>query len=163
MPGIQTPFVYVGSPGTSFGFHLEDGNLASVNYLHQGKPKVWYFVRFEDNKKLETLSAKISKNMGCDKYIRHKTLLIPPSVLVRHKIKFCRVSFNRLDFSILFFHFIFSILFFKGHSKSWRIYCLAPWWLPFRVYMGLNIAEAVNFGTDRWLHLFGKFTTCSCE
>lgn len=41
MEGIQSPYVYVGSPLTAFAFHLEDGNLNSINYLHRGKPKVW--------------------------------------------------------------------------------------------------------------------------
>lgn len=42
MAGIQSPFVYVGAPLTSFGFHLEDGDLNSINYLHEGDPKIWY-------------------------------------------------------------------------------------------------------------------------
>lgn len=41
MDGINCSYVYVGAPGSSFGFHLEDGNLASINYLHRGKPKIW--------------------------------------------------------------------------------------------------------------------------
>lgn len=27
---------------------------------------------------------------------------------------------------------------------------------------GLNIAEAVNFGTDAWLSVFDDYTTCTC-
>lgn len=41
MAGIQSPFLYVGSIFTSFGFHLEDADLDSINYLHRGKPKIW--------------------------------------------------------------------------------------------------------------------------
>lgn len=41
IPGIHTPFVYVGFIFSPFGFHLEDGNLYSINYNHDGKPKLW--------------------------------------------------------------------------------------------------------------------------
>lgn len=34
--GIQSPNIYVGSPLTSFGYHIEDGHLNSINYLHHG-------------------------------------------------------------------------------------------------------------------------------
>lgn len=121
MDGIQSPFVYVGGPLTSFGLHLEDGNLNSINFLHRGFPKIWYiltlyhtslsftffvvylkftcfimlhryFVPSEHNLKLESLVAKITKTIDCDLYIRHKNLMIPPSVLRKNDIKFARVS-----------------------------------------------------------------------
>lgn len=31
--GINTPYVYVGTPFTVFALHLEDGNLCAINYL----------------------------------------------------------------------------------------------------------------------------------
>lgn len=46
MPGIQAPMVYVGGMFTSFAWHVEDGNLCSINYLHAGKPKFWWFYIF---------------------------------------------------------------------------------------------------------------------
>lgn len=27
---------------------------------------------------------------------------------------------------------------------------------------GLNEAEAINFGTDKWLEVFDRFRTCTC-
>lgn len=45
-----------------------------------------------DNKKLEDLARKMSKKIDCDMYIRHKTLMIPLSVLRKHKIEFTRVG-----------------------------------------------------------------------
>lgn len=41
MPGIQKPYIYFGTTFSLFAFHLEDGNLNSINYLHEGAPKVW--------------------------------------------------------------------------------------------------------------------------
>lgn len=37
MPGIHTPYTYMGSKNTAFAWHEEDGGLSSVNYLHRGK------------------------------------------------------------------------------------------------------------------------------
>lgn len=42
--GIQTPYVYHGSAGSIFGFHVEDQNLLSINIQHSGAPKIWFGV-----------------------------------------------------------------------------------------------------------------------
>lgn len=39
--GINSPYLYVGSIFSPFGFHLEDGNLYSINFMHSGEVKVW--------------------------------------------------------------------------------------------------------------------------
>jgi len=44
----QTPFVYLGAAHTTFAWHREDANLASVNHHLWGAPKVWFTVRPED-------------------------------------------------------------------------------------------------------------------
>jgi hypothetical protein len=41
MSGINTPHIMLGQAGTMKGFHVEDLNLFSVNYLHSGAPKYW--------------------------------------------------------------------------------------------------------------------------
>lgn len=41
MPGIQTPYVYIRKALTSFQWHIEDGNIGGVNYLHSGSPTIW--------------------------------------------------------------------------------------------------------------------------
>lgn len=88
MSGVQTANVYAGGPLTSFAWHIEDGNLSSINYLHRGAPKHWYHIPTEFNEKLEELSVKLSKKMKCDKFIRHKSMMIPPSVLEKNQIPF---------------------------------------------------------------------------
>lgn len=49
LPGISSPFCYFGETDSWFSLHLEDCGLLSVNYLHDGAPKVWFVVEpFED-------------------------------------------------------------------------------------------------------------------
>ena len=44
LKGISTSMLYFGVYGSSFPWHTEDGDLPSVNYLHEGKPKIWFCV-----------------------------------------------------------------------------------------------------------------------
>jgi hypothetical protein len=43
-PGLHSVYVFVGKWGTSFQWHAEDLFLGAVNYVHFGKPKIWYTV-----------------------------------------------------------------------------------------------------------------------
>ena len=53
IPGVTNPYVYVGSWKTMFGWHKEDMDLYSINYVHHGKSKFWYGVDLRDNAKFE--------------------------------------------------------------------------------------------------------------
>lgn len=44
LPGINTPYCYIGSWKTLFCWHTEDMELSAINFLHFGKPKFWYGV-----------------------------------------------------------------------------------------------------------------------
>lgn len=53
-----------------------------------------YFIPAEYNDALENLVERLCKDKykDCSMYIRHKSILIPPSVLEENNIKFTRVS-----------------------------------------------------------------------
>lgn len=91
MKGIQKPFLYVGMAGTCTAFHIEDGDLLSINYLHEGKPKIWYVVPAAEGWKLVQLVRRYTSEY-CSLFIRHKSIMIPPSMLKKRGIKFARVS-----------------------------------------------------------------------
>ena len=41
MPEIDKVELFIGEAGSLTGWHIEDLNFASVNYLQSGKPKFW--------------------------------------------------------------------------------------------------------------------------
>lgn len=101
---------------SSFGMHFENGNLGSINFLHLGAEKLWYIIPKEENYKLENFCKKVSKNFDCTFYLRHKTLMIPPSILKKNGIKFARVCLTSIFFSFYFppmcYYSYLSILFY---------------------------------------------------
>ena len=66
-----------------FGWHKEDLDLYSINYLHHGKPKFWYSVNLSDNEAFEAyMQSKFPENFKrCKEFIRHKTTLVNPRTL----------------------------------------------------------------------------------
>ena len=44
LEGINSPYLYYGNFRSMFAWHVEDFNLASLNYQHYGKPKYWYSI-----------------------------------------------------------------------------------------------------------------------
>lgn len=142
LDGITKPYVYIGSWPTYFGFHLEDGNLNSINYLHRGSPKIWYFVPITEHHKLEALANKFGKAVltTCNNFLRLKALLIPPSVLKSENIRFARIIQNPGEY-------IVSLA--GGYHSGFNC--------------GWNEAESINFGSERWLQLFPDFIPCGCK
>lgn len=102
MDGIHRPYIYLGMYGTTFSWHREDRNLMSMNYMHDGSPKLWYTVPFEHSEYFErVIQEEIEKirspkrlklNVECDLVVRHKIVHAPPSFLKKHAIKFGKVS-----------------------------------------------------------------------
>lgn len=125
-----------------FGFHLEDMNLNSINYLHRGSPKVWYFVPASEGEKLEKIANEFGKavNSTCNNFLRHKALLIPPLVLKEQGMRFSWVVQNPDEYIVSF-----SAGYHSGFNCGW------------------NEAQSINFGTERWLKFFPEFKHCDCR
>lgn len=139
--GIHTPYSYVGDICTVFPLHIEDFDLPAINYLHLGN-KFWYIIPSSQLKELEDLAKRIARdnNIPCTNFLRHKSLMIPPSVLKANNIQFSRVVQEKNQFII-----IFSGGFHTGFN------------------CGYNIAEAINLGIEGWLERYPQFQLCDCE
>lgn len=122
--GVNTPFVYVGTAGTTFALHCEDYNFASINYLHLGASKIWYSIPQCYASKLE---AFVAAHFKCKNILQHKFLVIDPTVLRRHGIPVYKTVQDKGEFVITMphgYHF--------GYNEAF------------------NIAEATNFALLDW-------------
>ena len=79
--GISTPWLYVGEAASMFPFHVEDGNLLSLNFHISGAPKLWYGVLPEDIPKVEEILKEHPAASKCGSYFRHKLHFIDPRYL----------------------------------------------------------------------------------
>lgn len=141
IPGVTQPYLYVGVWRSLFGWHKEDVDLYSINYLHYGKPKFWYSIDLDSNEKFEKLANKFFKDLykDCNEFLRHKTTLIEPRILLQHGIKMHKLVQNEREFII---------------SRA------AAYHSGFN--SGFNIAEAVNFALPAWIPIGRKAGFCKC-
>ena len=63
IPGVTQPYLYVGVWRSLFGWHKEDVDLYSINYLHSGKPKFWYSIDLDSNDDFENLANNFFKDL----------------------------------------------------------------------------------------------------
>ena len=140
--GVNTPYIYVGAWKTMFGWHKEDMDLFSINYLHEGRPKFWYGVDLTCNELFENfVKSKFPEYFkDCPEYIRHKTTLIYPGLLLQHGIKLTKVQHNEGEFVI---------------SRA------AAYHSGFN--FGYNVAEAVNFALPSWIDIGATAKSCTCS
>ena len=92
----------MGAWKTMFGWHKEDMDLYSINYLHQGKPKFWYGVDLDCNEKFEAfVKSKFPDYFKeCPEFIRHKTTLIYPGLLLENGIKLHKMVHEEGEYMI---------------------------------------------------------------
>jgi jumonji domain-containing protein 2 len=124
--GVNTPFLYVGSFGTSFAFHVEDYNLYSTSYLHVGDPKTWYIIPPRDGLKFERFAKRYLREY-CEDAIQHKIFMPSPFAIKENGINFGKIRQCAGEFVVTF-----PFAYHGGFNN------------------GFNIAEAINFGTRYW-------------
>mmetsp|Transcript_6165 Transcript_6165/g.7063 ORF Transcript_6165/g.7063 Transcript_6165/m.7063 type:complete len:572 (+) Transcript_6165:66-1781(+) len=140
--GITSSMLYFGMWRSMFGWHTEDMELNSVNYLHHGAPKVWYTVPPAHADRLESLAKSQfgDEANNCKEFMRHKNIMISPSNLKSAGIPFVKVMQKQGEVMVTFprsYH--------AGFNVGW------------------NFAEAVNFATKRWIPYGRKARWCNCE
>ncbi|KAK5137093.1 hypothetical protein LTR08_001102 [Meristemomyces frigidus] len=143
VPGVNTAYLYMGMWKATFAWHLEDVDLYSINYIHFGAPKQWYSISQADARKFEAAMRQIwpTDAKACDQFLRHKTYLISPDVLLKQY----GVKVNKL----VHYEGEFVITYPYGYHSGYNL--------------GYNCAESVNFATESWLDYGRIARKCNCE
>lgn len=99
-------------------------DLFSINYMHWGSSKQWYGVPSRAATLVEMVAAQSldHQHQECEHFLRHKTTLISPEVLMANGVPVCSLRQDEGEFVITFprgYHFGFNY--------------------------GLNCAESTNF------------------
>ena len=81
--GINKSMLFFGSRGSIFVYHYEDMDLMSISINLTGIPKLWNIIPrkwYEVVDKI-TFANQVRLKNKCQMPLRHKNILIPPSVL----------------------------------------------------------------------------------
>lgn len=142
LPGVTTPYLYVGMWASVFCAHTEDMNLLSINYLHAGAPKYWYGIAPEHAKRFESLceSRFVHSHAACTEFLRHKRSLLSPAILKKAGIPF-ETQIQRPGDAMITF----------------------PGAYHFGVNLGFNVAEATNFAVPEWIPKGYEAKVCMCR
>ena len=128
--------LYVAMIYNPFAWHVEDHNLASINYHHQGDPKTWYGVGPHNAHSFEELAREHVFSGSCNDLLLEKDLhrlligkctMFSPEILMAGGVEVLSAVQQVGDFVVTFpgaYH--------AGFSH------------------GYNCGEAVNFATPDW-------------
>ena len=141
LKGVNSAYLYFGMWRSLFAWHTEDLDLYSVNYLHFGAPKFWYAIAPEDRERFEILAQGMVPEMwrACPEFLRHKELLISPTLLEQNGIPFTRMIQHPGEFVVTF----------PGSYHS-------------GFNTGFNCAESCNFATEAWVEYGECAGSCEC-
>lgn len=127
---------------SSFGWHIEDMDLYSINYLHFGAPKLWYAISPDNASRLETLARSFYPDhyRQCPAFLRHKMTIISPNILKKYSVPYVRTV-----------------------QKEGQIIISFPRAYHSGFNLGLNCAESTNFATLRWIDFGKRAERCYCH
>jgi hypothetical protein len=141
LPGVTSPMTYFGSWKSFFGWHKEDMDLYSVNYVHAGAPKVWYAVPPSAAARFDAMAASLfpEAEAACPAFLRHKDVMVSPKTLRAWGVPFVQARQRAGEFIVL---------------------NAAAYHAGFN--LGFNVAEAVNFALPEWLAAGRAAGRCRC-
>ncbi len=141
LPGVTSPMTYFGSWKSFFGWHKEDMDLYSVNYVHAGAPKVWYAVPPSAAARFDAMAASLFPEAAaaCPAFLRHKDIMVSPKTLRAWGVPFVQARQRAGEFVVL---------------------NAAAYHAGFN--LGFNVAEAVNFALPEWLAAGRAAGRCRC-
>lgn len=139
--GVTTPMTYFGMWKAFFAWHKEDLDLYSINFLHSGAPKIWYCVPPSESDKFDAMAQQLFPELAsdCPDFLRHKNIMISPSLLRTFNINYVQAIQEPGDFIVL-------------NASAYHA----------GFNLGFNCAEAVNFALPDWLDIGKNCSYCEC-
>mmetsp|Transcript_28143 Transcript_28143/g.87076 ORF Transcript_28143/g.87076 Transcript_28143/m.87076 type:complete len:598 (-) Transcript_28143:56-1849(-) len=130
LPGVNTPWLYLGMLFGTFPWHNEDNYFESINYHHAGAPKQWYGVPGAEAAAFEDVVRRFYKQrlLEVPDLLHRINLQVSPAKLIALGVPVKRLTQRAGEFVVTFpqaFHGGFSY--------------------------GFNCGEAVNFATRHWI------------
>ena len=140
--GIDSPFTYYGSPGSTGPMHVEDMDLCSVNILLAGQTKHWIIVSAKESTKVRQLMASTNSRLFQEhpNHYRCKTLILTPEALERAEIPY---------------HEIF--------QREGEYVVTLPGAFHQVINLGWNCAVAANFAVQDWVRYAVSNGYCYCR
>jgi hypothetical protein len=128
--GINIPWVYMGMLYASFCWHYEDIAMYSINYMHEGRGKMWYAIPGDKRTKFEQVAKNKFRKLSKDdpNFLYNINSMICPDYLSKNGVTVYSTLQKPGEFILTFpesYHAGFSF--------------------------GFNVAEAVNFTCPSWL------------
>ncbi|AFZ80547.1 jumonji/arid domain containing protein [Theileria equi strain WA] len=101
VPGVNSPWLYIGMCFTSFCWHTEDNYFGSVNYHHVGAPKIWYVVPPAKAGKMEALLKNFIAMESEEFALYSLRVQVPPDVLISNDIPIYRIVQQENEFVLV--------------------------------------------------------------
>ncbi|RPA72998.1 transcription factor jumonji, partial [Ascobolus immersus RN42] len=136
--GIHTPYLYFGTPGTVFTWHLEDWLLPSANHLISGASKLWYLIPAASLTGFENACKENEYDtirFQCPQFIKHERLFFSGK----------RVSSSPNDWEENGYKC------YTVEQEVGHLIVIWPGVYHSGINMGYNLAEAANFAIGGWL------------
>jgi len=102
IPGVNAPMLYNGMLFSMFCWHVEDSNMYSASYLHEGATKTWYGVSPRDAAAFDRVfTSAFPQAMEKDpQLLLRKASMVPPSLLVANGVAVSRARQEAGEFVI---------------------------------------------------------------
>eukprot|EP00184_Porphyridium_aerugineum_P006874 CAMPEP_0184706712 /NCGR_PEP_ID=MMETSP0313-20130426/36895_1 /TAXON_ID=2792 /ORGANISM="Porphyridium aerugineum, Strain SAG 1380-2" /LENGTH=1027 /DNA_ID=CAMNT_0027168273 /DNA_START=213 /DNA_END=3297 /DNA_ORIENTATION=- len=130
LSGVCQPWIYFGMLFSSFCWHVEDNNLYSINYLHEGQSKFWYGIPPDHAQRYEMIFNRLHSDkfqQDWNNIYYNINTMMNPAVLVKNGVKVFRLV-----------------------QHPGEIIITVPESYHAGFSTGYNCAEAVNFALPNW-------------
>lgn len=101
VPGVTSPWIYIGMILSTFCWHTEDNYFAAVNYQHFGAPKIWYIIPPSKAEAMQRVMKEYHMNKNLSSVIHSLSFQISLTILSSQKVPFYRIIQRENEYVLL--------------------------------------------------------------